>query len=87
MIVLGAATVTAYAFYTLSPHTLEFFGTRHLVWTSIFPVLGLLRFGQLVLKRHRAESPTDEMLRDGWFLANVLLWGAAVIAIIYVFPA
>lgn len=86
MILLGAATVTAYVFYTLSPHTLEFFGTRHLVWTSIFPVLGLLRFGQLVLKHHQAESPTDEMLRDGWFLANVLLWGLAVIGIIYVYP-
>jgi len=33
--------------------------------------------------RPKAESPTEEMLRDPLFVANLLVWGLAVLAIIY----
>lgn len=87
MVLLAVATVAAYVFYTLSPHTRAFFGTRRLVWTSFLPLLGLIRFGQLVLKHHRAESPTEEMLKDGPFLGISILWGISVVLLIYLFPS
>jgi decaprenyl-phosphate phosphoribosyltransferase len=85
--VLGAlalATCLAYAAYTQDHRTVLFFGTRDLVWTLPFPVLGILRFLQLALWRPRPHSPTEAMLRDPLFLLNIAAWGVAVLAIVYV---
>jgi 4-hydroxybenzoate polyprenyltransferase len=81
---LGILTVIVYVAYTQSPHTVEFFGTRGMAFTSPFIVAGVLRFLHLCKSRPGAESPTEEMLRDRVFLANLLLWVAAVTFVIYV---
>jgi len=83
MVVLGLATCTTYALYTRDPHTLEYFGSRNLVWTTPFCVLGIARFMQLALVSPRLSSPTDAMLRDAPFLVNLLAWAGTVLAIIY----
>ena len=83
MQILAIATVGAYVMYTLGEHTVQFFHTRHMVWTAPFIAIGVIRFQWLVVNRPRAESPTEEMLRDPLFLGNLALWCAAVIFIIY----
>jgi decaprenyl-phosphate phosphoribosyltransferase len=83
MLLLAATTVASYALYTQDDRTVAFFGTRQLVWTLPFCVLGIFRYLQLALWRPRAQSPTEAMLRDAPFLINLALWGAAVLAIIY----
>ncbi|RMH45358.1 MAG: decaprenyl-phosphate phosphoribosyltransferase [Deltaproteobacteria bacterium] len=83
MYALAAATTTAYALYTLDARTVAFFGTRHLVWTTPFPAIGIARFLSLSLWHPRDESPTDAILRDPLFLVNLAAWGATVLAIIY----
>ena len=50
---------------------------------AIFVVLAVLRFLHLVRSRPHAESPTQEMLRDGPFVAAVLVWVGVVIYIVY----
>jgi hypothetical protein len=54
-----------------------------MVWTAPFIAVGVIRFQWLVVNRPRAESPTEEMLRDPLFLGNLALWCGAVIFIIY----
>jgi decaprenyl-phosphate phosphoribosyltransferase len=81
--VLGIATCLAYIVYTQWPHTVDFFGTRQLIWTAPFCVFGIARFLRIVTRRGPGDSPTEEMLRDMPFMANLALWGAAVMAIIY----
>jgi 4-hydroxybenzoate polyprenyltransferase len=81
--ILAAATVTSYAFYTQSAHTVAFFGTRQLLWTAPFPALGIARFLHLVTRHGEADSPTDAILRDLPFMANLAVWGAVVLFIIY----
>jgi decaprenyl-phosphate phosphoribosyltransferase len=81
--ILALATVTAYGLYTQDPHTVAFFGTRALVFTLPFCLLGIVRFLQLSLWRPGEDSPTDAILRDWPFLLNLTAWGAAVLLIIY----
>jgi hypothetical protein len=69
--------------YTLDPVTQQFFGSDKLWLTVVFVVLAVLRFLYLVRSRPHAESPTQEMLRDGPFVAAVLLWVMVVILIVY----
>jgi hypothetical protein len=79
----GTATVVTYLVYTLDPRTQAFFRTQQLWVSSVFVLLGVGRFLQLVKSRPKSESPTQEMLRDGPFVAVVLLWVALVMFVVY----
>lgn len=83
VLVLGVATAVAYVLYCRDPHTIAFFGTDRLIFTAPFPVVGIARFAMLALYRPSRKSPTDAMLRDGLFLANLIAWGVSVVWIVY----
>jgi decaprenyl-phosphate phosphoribosyltransferase len=83
MIVLAAITCGAFIAYTLSPHTIEFFGTDRLVYVAPFVVIGVVRFLILALWRTGDEPPTDAMLRDPWFLLDLAGATAATLYVIY----
>jgi decaprenyl-phosphate phosphoribosyltransferase len=83
LVLTGAVTIVLYALYTRSSHTRTFFGTDDLIYTTLFTALGVTRFLRLVTARPNAESPTEEMLRDKWFLLNLAAWAVAVVALIY----
>ncbi|MBX3129810.1 MAG: decaprenyl-phosphate phosphoribosyltransferase [Polyangiaceae bacterium] len=81
--VTAAATTATYLAYTLDAHTKAFFRTEWLWPSTLFVLLGVGRFLQLVRSRPKAESPTQEMLRDGPFVGIVLLWVALVMWVVY----
>lgn len=83
MLVLAVATCAAYVMYTVDPVTVAFFGTENLPYSSPFVALGILRFLGLALWYPKDESPTEAMLRDPWFLLNLVAASAAVLYIIY----
>jgi decaprenyl-phosphate phosphoribosyltransferase len=79
----GAASVGNYFAYTLDVETQRVFGT-HLLWlTTVHTIFGVVRFLQLVAGRPKAESPTQEMLRDVPFVLNLVLWVIEMIAFLY----
>jgi 4-hydroxybenzoate polyprenyltransferase len=79
----AALTSITYLVYTLDAHTRSFFKSDWLWVSTVFVVLGVLRFLQIVRHRPRAESPTQEILRDGPFVAIVLSWVALVMFVVY----
>ncbi len=79
----GAATVAIYFAYTLDPETVRFFNTRWLWVTTVHALFGVIRFLQLVVGRPKAESPTQEMLRDVPFVLNFVLWVIEIITFLY----
>jgi len=83
----GLATAVTYVAYTFDPTTREFFHSNWLWLTAPFTVFGIVRFLLLVSGRAgrglRAESPTQEMLRDVPFVLNLVLWMVVVVAIVY----
>ena len=81
--VVTASVVTAYTFYTLSPETVQKFGTARLSWTLPLVLYGIFRYLYLVHQKDRGDSPTDMLLTDRPLLATVALWVALVIAIVY----
>ena len=83
MAILAVLTCASYAFYTQDARTVAFFGTRTLIWTLPFCVVGIARFAQLALWKAIPHSPTDAILRDPPFLLNIVAWGATVIQLIY----
>lgn len=80
---LGLVTCFAYLAYTVDPHTIAYFATDELPYTSPFVLLGILRFLSLALWYPKDESPTEAMLKDPWFMLNLVAAGATVLYIIY----
>jgi 4-hydroxybenzoate polyprenyltransferase len=85
--VTGTATAATYIAYTIDSTTRAYFNSDYLWLTAPFTVFGILRFMRLVNGRSgrgvKAESPTQEMLRDVPFVLNLLSWVLVVLAIIY----
>ncbi len=83
LVVLAVVTTLCYGLYTIDDRTVDFFDTTRLIWTTPFCAVGIVRFLQLAAWRPHGDSPTEAILRDPLFLANMAAWGVAVLAIIY----
>jgi 4-hydroxybenzoate polyprenyltransferase len=79
----GFATIATYVTYTVDPTTRAMFHSDWLWLTTPMPAFGLLRFLFLVRNRPKAESPTQEILRDVPFVLNLILWVIVVTVIVY----
>jgi 4-hydroxybenzoate polyprenyltransferase len=81
--IVTAATLMSYALYTVSPETIERFGSDHLLLTFPFPIYGIFRYLYLVHQKQGGGSPAEMLLTDRPLLACVALWAVAVTVIIY----
>jgi len=84
--VVTASCLTAYAFYTLAPETVEKYQTERLALTIPFVIYGIFRYLYLVHRREEGGSPTDVLLTDRPLLAAAALWAVAVVIIVYSAP-
>ncbi len=81
--VVTASTLVAYAFYTVSPETVEKFQTHLLGLTLPFPLYGIFRYLYLVHQKEGGGSPAEMLLTDRPLLLCVALWAVTVATIIY----
>ena len=81
--VVTASTLVAYAFYTVSPETIQKFGTNKLGLTLPFLLYGIFRYLYLVHQKEGGGSPSDTLLNDRPLLTCVALWAMAVVVIVY----
>ncbi len=82
LIVLTAATMTAYTLYVFSPETIEHFGTRTLGLTIPFVFYGIFRYLYLIFHSQQGENPEKVLFKDKSFLINITIWIIMVILII-----
>jgi 4-hydroxybenzoate polyprenyltransferase len=75
--IVAAATIAAYAAYTLSAHD-----TRWLIATLPLVVLGLFRYLLLLHRRGLGEEPETLLVEDGPLLVTVAVWAAVCAAIL-----
>jgi 4-hydroxybenzoate polyprenyltransferase len=81
--VVSASTIVAYAFYTVSPETVQKLNTDLLILTLPFPLYGIFRYLYLVHQKEGGGSPSDMLLTDRPLLLCVGLWALAVIVLVY----
>lgn len=84
--VVTASCLTAYAFYTLAPETVEKYQSERLALTIPFVIYGIFRYLYLVHARDQGGSPGDVLLTDRPLLAAVALWAVAMVLIVYTAP-
>jgi hypothetical protein len=81
--VTTASTVICYALYAVAPETAAKLGTRHLIATLPLVLYGIFRFLYLLYQRPGRRNPTEAILADVPFLANLALWSVLVVALVY----
>ena len=81
--VTGTVTLVCYIMYTVSPEVVSRFHAPYLYLTSIFVLVGLLRYMQLTVVDEVSGDPTKILLRDRFTQATVVAWIMSFLLIIY----
>ena len=82
--ITSSVTLVCYIMYTVSPETIQNFHTDYLYLTSVFVLVGLLRYIQIAVVDKKSGDPTKVILRDRFTQLVVLAFGLAFLFIIYV---
>ena len=77
-----ALTTMMYALYTVWPHTVQQFGTRNLIYTLPFVLLGMGRYLYLVFLEEKGGRPHEILLMDLRLQIIVVAWIATAVRII-----
>lgn len=82
--ITASVTLVCYIMYTVSPETIRNFHTDYLYLTSVFVLVGLLRYIQIAVVDKKSGDPTKVILRDRFTQCVVLAFGLSFLFIIYV---
>ncbi len=82
--ITASVTLVCYIMYTVSPEVISQLHTPYLYLTTVFVLLGLLRYIQLTVVDKRSGDPTKIMFRDRFIQVDVLLWALSFLIMIYV---
>ena len=82
--ITASVTLVCYIMYTMSPETIQNFHTGYLYLTSVFVLLGLLRYIQISVVDKKSGDPTKVMIHDRFMQLTVLAFGLTFLFIIYV---
>lgn len=81
--ITAAVTLVCYIMYTVSPEVTVRFHSDMLYLTSVFVLLGLLRYMQITVVDKKSGDPTKMMLRDRFTQLVVVAWALTFMVLIY----
>ncbi len=81
--VATSATVIGYCLYTISPETVQKFGTHNLILTVPFVLYGIYRYLYLVYRKEEGGAPEKVLFTDLPLIVDVLFWLLSVVAVLY----
>lgn len=82
--ITASVTLVCYIMYTVSPEVVARLGSDLLYLTSVFVLLGLLRYMQITVVDKKSGDPTKIMLRDKFTQLVVVLWALTFLILIYI---
>lgn len=81
--ITASITTVCYIMYTVSPEVVNRFHSHGLYLTTIFVLIGLLRYLQITVVDKKSDDPTRVMWRDRPMQLVVLCWALSFLLIIY----
>lgn len=82
--ILVALTLVCYIMYCTSPSVVERINSQYLYLTSIFVLLGMIRYLQITIVMGKSGSPTKVLIHDRFLQFTVTLWIVSYLVILYV---
>lgn len=81
--ITATVTIVCYIMYTVSPEVISMHRAENLYLTSLFVIIGLLRYLQIAMVDEQSGDPTKVMWRDRVIQMIVICWGLSFLVIIY----
>jgi decaprenyl-phosphate phosphoribosyltransferase len=83
MTIMAAVVIVSYILYTTSVQVEERVQSEYLYVTSLFVLLGVLRYLQISIVENNSGSPTKIILKDKFIILTLLSWVLSFVFIIY----
>lgn len=83
LVITSAVTLVSYLMYTLSEQTIIRYKSDNIFITSIFVLMGILRYLQLSITFEKSGSPTDALFKDRIIQISILGWIITFAIILY----
>ena len=79
----ASLVMVSYIFYTIDSNVLNRLHTSNLYLTSIFVLLGILRYMQITFVEEKSANPSKILLKDRFLQIIIALWLSSFGLIIY----
>ena len=83
MMIMASVVIVSYLLYTTSSEVIKRIDSEYLYLTSLFVILGVLRYMQISFVENNSGSPTKILFKDKFMIINILAWVFSFIYIIY----
>lgn len=83
MAIMASVVIVAYTIYTTSPEVVEKFHSEYLYLTSLFVILGIMRYLQIAFVHLDSGSPTRIVLKDRFMQITIIAWVISFAWILY----
>lgn len=84
LVILASITIVCYVMYTVSDEVVRRLNSDYVYLTSVFVVIGILRFLQIAIVEQKSGSPTLILLKDTLIQAMIASWILAFAIMLYV---
>lgn len=84
MVVLAAVTIVSYIMYTMSSEIIAKFKTGHLYLTTVFVMLGIMRYLQIIIVEQRSADPVEILWKDSFIQTTIIGWITMFGLLIYI---
>jgi decaprenyl-phosphate phosphoribosyltransferase len=84
LVILTSMTMICYVMYTVSEEVVHRLNSDNVYLTSVFVIVGILRFLQIAIVEQKSGSPTMILLKDTLIRTMIGLWFIAFLVILYV---
>jgi 4-hydroxybenzoate polyprenyltransferase len=74
IVVMVAVTIVSYIMYCISPEVENRIQSKYVYVSTLFVILGLMRYLQQTLVFNRTESPTSFLYKDRFLQAVLVMW-------------
>ncbi|MDR0506161.1 MAG: UbiA prenyltransferase family protein [Dysgonamonadaceae bacterium] len=81
--IISAIIIVAYIMYSVSPEVTARFNSNYVYLTSIFVLLGIIRYLQITTVDLKSSSPTKILMHDRFIQSCIALWVISFFIIIY----
>lgn len=80
---MAGITLVSYIMYTIDDHVIQIFHTDRLYITTIFVLMGIMRYLQLIFVYQKSGSPTRILMKDRIVQLSLAGWIITFLVIIY----
>lgn len=81
--ICGSVMLVCYIMYTVSPEVIAKFKSQYIYLTTVYVLLGLLRYIQLTVVDEKSGDPTKMLLHDRIIRVDVAAWILTFLFLIY----